>query len=107
MPGKHDLIDNPNFTMTAPGDFGRTTEFGFWFTTGELYLLDFVEAMACVARVHSEESERDDIPVLVDIGDEYDPDEAWHWIRKDLEEATTLRFIDRESVWADAIRWLL
>ncbi|NJL54706.1 hypothetical protein HC928_05550 [bacterium] len=96
-------MDNAHFTMTEPGPIGKTAQFGFWFTTADLRLIDFIDSLPCV--VNLERSDRDDAPMLVDIGDAYDPDEAWHWIRTDLEDDANAVHLD--SIWHEAVKWLL
>lgn len=100
---QRDPVDNDKFVMTEPGPFGKTTQFGFWFTTSELRLLDFIETLPCV--VHIERTDHDDAPMLVDIGDAYDPDEAWHWIRADMEDEANS--VQLDSIWHEAVQWLL
>jgi hypothetical protein len=40
---------------------------------------------------------------LVDIKNEYDPDEAWHYIRTELEEEAN--YVQLDKIWEDAL-WL-
>lgn len=100
---QHSPIDNDKFIMTEPGPYGKTTQFAFWLTTSELRLIDFMESLPCV--VHIERTERDDAPMLVDIGDAYDPDEAWHWIRTDMEDEANA--VQLDSIWHEAVKWIL
>ena len=41
---------------------------------------------------------------LVEIRNDHDPDEAWHWVRTELEE--TKRHVVLDPIWEDAL-WLL
>lgn len=95
------------FSMTEPGEYGHVTRFAFWFTTVEPYLLDILQDFPCVDGL--ELSPFSDhvagYRALVDISDGCDPDEAWHWIRTDLEEEVTTVRLD--SIWHEAIKWLL
>jgi hypothetical protein len=89
------------FTMEEPrecGPIGR--RFAFRFGSSELYLYDFVQSLPCIADIQWAEG---DDWALVYIDDEFDPDEAWHWVRTDLEDETNAG-LDR--IWREAI-WLL
>jgi hypothetical protein len=43
--------------------------------------------------------------VLVEISSDHDPDEAWHWIRTELEDA--VNYVELDDIWEEAIKWLL
>lgn len=77
--------------------------FAFWFSTNEPYLVEFVREQPCVRDVRESTLEDDD-RFLVEIDNEFDPDEAWHWIRTDLEDEVNNSGLD--ALWREAI-WLL
>lgn len=88
------------FTMDEPREIGLTSRYAFWLTTEDKHLLAFVRSLACVAGVSETDSNR----VLVDILDTHDADEAWHWIRTELEEESKVVRLDK--IWEDALMWL-
>jgi len=93
---------NPNkqFEMDEPRPIGLNTEYGFWLTTEYEELLEIVAAIRCVASVLEVEDGRS----LVEIRDEHDADEAWHWIRSELE--AEVQFIELDPIWDEAFKWL-
>lgn len=93
--------ENEKFTMTEPREYGTATEYAFWLVTNETHLIDFVQGLRCVPQAEVSE---DGLQALVDIGDEYDADEAWHYIRSELEHESTTVHLDK--IWYDAM-WLL
>ena len=83
--------------------------FAFWFSTNVPYLIEFVRAQPCVRDVREpadDADHQDDLNAhfLVEIDNEFDPDEAWHWIRTDLEDEVNNSGLD--AIWREAI-WLL
>jgi hypothetical protein len=88
------------FTMTEPVELAYN-RYAFRFATTEADLIDFVSTLACVANVTVLEPGPE---VLVEIDNEFDPDEAWHWVRTELEEEVALQLDD---IWYDAIKWIL
>ena len=90
------------FAMGVPQAVKHTNQYGFWLTTTEKRLLTAVYAMRCVAGM---KRHRPTGRVLVEISDEHDPDEAWHWIRSELEDA--VNYVELDPIWEDAIKWLL
>lgn len=96
-------IDGP-FVMDEPRQIAMNTDYGFWLTTEHENVLNIVAAMGCVAAVLEVEDGR----FLVEISDDHDPDEAWHWIRSGIEEAlTAIPDVELDPIWEEAIRWLL
>jgi hypothetical protein len=93
---------NPDkqFEMDEPRKIGLNTEFAFWLTTAYEELLEVVAALNCVTSVLEVEDGRS----LVEISDEHDADEAWHWIRTELEDE--VRFIELDPIWEEAFKWL-
>lgn len=96
---------DPVFDMGEP--FALTPDsliehFGFWFSTNEPYLVEFMRAQPCVSDVRDPMDDTDH--VLIEIDNEFDPDEAWHWIRTDLEDEVNNSGLD--ALWREAI-WLL
>ena len=90
------------FEMGVPGRYGQNSKYAFWMTASDKKLLTTVRAMNCVAGMkRSRTSEH----VLVEISNEHDPDEAWHWIRTELEEA--VNEVELDDIWIEAIKWLL
>ena len=93
-------ISNSKFTMTEPKPYGVKTKYAFVLTTDEARLMQFVESLICVGRVNRlDDGQR----ALVDIKNEYDPDEAWHYIRTELEEEAN--YVQLDKIWEDAL-WL-
>ncbi|MBI1277916.1 MAG: hypothetical protein GC179_07290 [Anaerolineaceae bacterium] len=90
------------FAMSVPHPFRQSEQYGFWLTTTEKRLLTAVYAMRCVAGM---KRHRPSGRVLVEISDEHDPDEAWHWIRSELEDA--VNYVELDSIWEEAIKWIL
>ena len=88
------------FEMGEPRQIGMNTEYGFWLTTEYEELLEVVAALRCVASVLEVEDGRS----LVEISDEHDADEAWHWIRAELEDE--VRYIELDPIWEEAFKWL-
>lgn len=95
--------DGP-FVMDEPRQIAMHTDYGFWLTTEHAYVLNTVAAIGCVAGVLEVEDGR----FLVEISDDHDPDEAWHWVRSGIEEAlTALSDVELDPIWEEAIKWLL
>lgn len=90
------------FTMGIPREYGRSSQFAFWFATPEKRLMTTVYGLGCVANM---KRHRPSGRILVEISDDHDPDEAWHWIRAELEEA--VNFVELDAIWEDAIKWIL
>jgi hypothetical protein len=89
------------FEMEEPRQIGMNTAYGFWLTTQEGWVVKCTADAGCVAGVLEVEDGR----FLVEIDDNHDPDEAWHWIRTLLEEER--RPDDPDSIWEEALRWIL
>jgi hypothetical protein len=90
------------FEMQPPTPLKHTGRYGFWLTTHEKRLLVAVRAMNCVAAM---KRSRTTGRVLVELHQSHDPDEAWHWIRTELEDAAN--YVELDSIWEDAIKWIL
>lgn len=90
------------FAMGIPRVFKQSEQYGFWLDTREKRLLSAVYGMRCVAGM---KRHRPTGRVLVEISNEHDPDEAWHWIRSELEDA--VNYVELDDIWVDAIKWLL
>ena len=88
------------FEMGEPGRIGLNTEFAFWLTTEYEGLLEIVASLNCVASVLEVEDGRS----LVEISEDHDPDEAWHWIRSELE--AEVQFVELDPLWEEAMKWL-
>jgi hypothetical protein len=86
--------------MTPPAERGNSTKYGFWLETKEIHLFRYVRSLICVAGVTMQGTERG----LIDIDDDYDPDEAWHYIRQEIEEEAQVVTLDK--IWKDAMQWL-
>jgi len=95
----HDL-ENNRFRMEEPRSHGSNTEYAFWLYTAEQDLIDLVREMGCVASIQEDPNGR----LLVEISDEHDADEAWHWVRTELE--MEINSVKLDKIWQDAI-WLL
>ncbi len=88
------------FLMDEPREIGIHSRYAFWLTTTDKHLLDFAKSLACVAAVNQTDKGR----ALVDISDAHDPDEAWHWIRTELEDEAEIVRLDK--IWENAMMWL-
>jgi hypothetical protein len=88
------------FTMDEPREIGITARYAFWLTTRDKHLLEFTRALACVAAVN----QTDDHRALVDIKDDHDADEAWHYIRTELEDEA--QYVRLDKIWEDVMMWL-
>lgn len=93
-------MDDPKFKMTEPQKLGTETTYAFWLQTADTRLIEFVEKLICVASVDRTRAEK---RVLVSLHDEYDADEAWHYIRTELEVESQYVYLDK--IWEDAL-WL-
>lgn len=94
-------FENEKFSMTEPQAIGKQARYAFWLTASEDRFFDITRGLRCVISVSDPEDNR----ALVEIHNDHDPDEAWHWIRKELEEES--RFVKLDKIWEDAISWLL
>ena len=92
--------ENEKFSMTEPQTIGNRTRYAFWLTATEARFFAVARQMNCVAFV----SEPQDNRALVEISNDHDPDEAWHWIRTELEEESQV--VELDQIWKDAL-WLL
>lgn len=90
------------FTMDIPRAVVGSPRYAFWMSTTEKRLLAVVRSMNCVAEMKRSRSTG---RVLVALSEEHDPDEAWHWIRAELEEA--IQEVELDPIWINAIRWIL
>jgi hypothetical protein len=93
-------FENEMFSMTEPQEIGSRTRYAFWLTASETRFFHVIGELACVAAVSQPANNR----VLVEISNDHDPDEAWHWIRTELEEES--RVVKLDKIWEDAL-WLL
>jgi hypothetical protein len=94
-------FENEKFSMTEPSVMQPGAPYAFWLTAAEERFFEVARGMRCVLRVSQPENNR----ALVEIHSEHDPDEAWHWIRTELEEESQQIHLDK--IWEDAISWLL
>jgi hypothetical protein len=92
--------ENEKFSMTEPQTIGIRTRYAFWLTATEDRFFAVARQMKCVASVSEPENDR----ALVEISNDHDPDEAWHWIRTELEEESQV--VELDQIWKDA-HWLL
>lgn len=86
------------FTLTEPREYNKGTQFAFWLVTSESRLFAFTESLICV---HSIARSKDGLRALINIADEYDADEAWHWVRSELEDEANIVQLDK--MWMDAL----
>ena len=93
--------DYKTIEMSEPKRISFNTEYGFWLTTFDDQILDVVAALSCVATVQEPE---EDGRALVEISDDHDPDEAWHWIRAEIEKE--IEFVELDPIWEEALKWL-
>lgn len=91
-----------SFVMGTPQIVRQNGQYAFWMKTNDKKLLAVVRSMNCVTGMKRSRSTG---KILVAINDDHDPDEAWHWIRKELEDA--INTVELDDIWHDAIQWLL
>jgi hypothetical protein len=92
----------PQFRMGVPQHYRSDGHYAFWLDASEKRLLTAVYALTCVDAMRRH---RTSGRILVEIHDDHDPDEAWHWIYSELESAAN--FVELDEIWEEAIRWLL
>jgi hypothetical protein len=92
----------PEFTMDAPAFYNRGSNYAFWMTTSDRKLLAAVRSMNCVSGM---KRSRTTGRILVELSDDHDPDEAWHWIRKEIED--TINDVELDDIWIEAMKWIL
>jgi hypothetical protein len=90
------------FSMGIPRAYPTEDRYAFWLTTGDKKLLAVVRSLNCVAALKRSRSTG---RIVVQIDDSHDPDEAWHWIRAELEQAVSE--VELDDIWLDAIKWIL
>jgi hypothetical protein len=95
-------LSDKTFTMAPPRAYGRGVDFAFWLRASDHKLLALVRSMNCVNNL---KRHRPTGRILVEINDDHDPDEAWHWIRTELEEA--VNYVELDDIWEEALRWIL
>jgi hypothetical protein len=93
-------FDNEKFSMSEPSLIGSQTRFAFWLTASEDRFFQAARNVNCVVAVSEPAQNR----VLVEISNDHDPDEAWHWIRMELEEES--QYVKLDPIWEDAL-WLM
>lgn len=91
------------FVMTEPGEYGFRTRFAFWFVSDNPNWFIYLADLPCVYDVIPTEDEPE--RCLVEIDDSFDPDEAWGWIRTDLQQE--LDDVKLDPIWHEAIKWIL
>jgi len=99
---RDEIWHNPDkhFEMGEPARIGLNSEFAFWLTAEDEALLERVAALTCVASL----LEVEDGCSLVEINEDHDPDEAWHWIRSELE--AEIQLVELDPLWDEAMKWL-
>jgi hypothetical protein len=90
------------FDMKPPAEVKNSGHYAFWLMTEEKRLMLTVWSMNCVAAMRRSRSTG---RILVEISNDHDPDEAWHWIRTELEDA--VNYVELDPMWEEAIRWVL
>lgn len=88
------------FNLSEPQPIGINTRFACWLTSSEERYFRAILRVGCVASVSEPQNNR----ALVEIRNDHDPDEAWHWVRTELEE--TSRRVILDPIWEEAL-WLL
>ncbi len=92
--------ESRDFDLSEPQPIGINTRFACWLTCSEERYFRAILRMGCVASVSKPQNNR----ALVEIRNDHDPDEAWHWVRTELEE--TSRQVVLDPIWEEAL-WLL
>lgn len=91
--------ENELFSLSEPQEIGERSRYAFWLTAGEARFFDVARSVGCVIAVSRPRDNR----ALVEISNDHDPDEAWHWVRTELEEESLVVKLDK--IWEDAL-WL-
>ena len=91
---------SPAFVLGEPQAIGINTRYACWLTSSEDRFFKAILRVGCVASVSAPQDNR----ALVEIHNDHDPDEAWHWVRTELEE--TSRRVILDPIWEEAL-WLL
>lgn len=94
-------VSDDRFSMTEPMEM-EPNRFFFQFSTSDQYLYEFLESIICIRSIAIA---ADGTSALVEIDNEFDPDEAWHWVRTELEEEINTVHLD--NIWVEAIKWIL
>jgi hypothetical protein len=89
------------FSIDEPRPVAMHTLYGCWLTTERADLIEVLAELTCVAAVLEIEDNR----YLVEISDDHDADEAWHWMRSALEDAVTN--VELDPIWEEAMKWIL
>ena len=92
--------DPQDFSLGEPQPIGINTRYACWMTASETRYFNAIRKVGCVASVSTPRNNR----ALVEIRNDHDPDEAWHWVRTQLEE--TSRQVILDPIWEEAL-WLL
>lgn len=88
---------NKKFTMTEPREYNKGTKYAFWLVTSDNRLFEFTESLICVNGIARS---KDGLRALINIDNDYDADEAWHWIHTELEDESNM--VDLDQMWLDA-----
>ena len=88
------------FRMSEPAEHGGRTQYAFWLESSQTHLFRYVRTLICIANVKMVSKDK----ALVAIKDSYDADEAWHYIRTELEDEA--KFVELDKIWEDAMKWL-
>ncbi len=91
-----------DFEMGIPGKNTRTGNYAFWMSTSDKRLVAAVRGMSCVVGM---KRSRLTGRILVELSHDHDPDEAWHWIRREVEE--TINDVELDPIWVEALKWIL
>jgi hypothetical protein len=94
-----------HYHLDIPRPFNRRTEYACWLmahSKREKRLLASIARLDCVRDLRRH---RPTGRVLIEISDDHDPDEAWHWIQHELYDADS--FVELDPIWEEAIRWIL
>lgn len=92
-------LNSNSFNMDEPREIGRPTRYAFWMTSSQERLFDVVANLRCVTSLKRTGPKR----AHVHISDNYDADEAWHYIRTELHEES--QYVHLDQIWEDAL-WL-
>jgi len=92
--------EDSGFRMSEPAEHVGKTQYAFWLQTEETRLFRFMRTLVCVESVKMVNKGK----ALVAIKDIYDPDEAWHYIRTQMEGEA--QFVVLDKIWEDAMKWL-
>lgn len=95
--------DEKHFEMTEPRRHPTRACYAFWLTSEKQRLFDYTADLLCVQSIEPKTDDSNKQRALVLLKTEFDADEAWHYIRQELEREAN--YVELDDIWNDAL-WL-